>query len=282
MTGAHLRVAALALAWMALMLPATSLAGQGIEPTVENGRTVWTNDTPAEHPVRPVKDPLHPLYYWDEVQKMWLPVKATSEEAMRSAETVAGEVNHYIESQPQVGEEKLRGLAGNNPNYARAAAGRKVSAEDIDRFIHEAALRHKVNPNLVRALVQVESNYNPNAVSRKGAMGLMQLMPATAHAYDVHNPFDARQNVEAGVRHLKGLLDDFGGNVPLTLAAYNAGKGAVERNRGIPPYAETQNYVKRITHLMGTGPLDAHLNNLSRPVLVWRDERGRLIMTNTE
>lgn len=279
MKGHHPRVVLLGLAWMTLLLSAPCLAGQGIQPTVENGRTVWTNDTPTPHKAKAL-----PLYYWDTAEKKWLPVKATSEGALRSARAVAGEVNNYIESQPKLGEEKpsTHGLADNNPNYAKAAAGRKVSSEDIDRFIQEAAARHKVNPNLVRALVQVESNYNPNAVSRKGAMGLMQLMPATAHQYDVNNPFDVRQNVEAGVRHLKGLLDNFGGNVPLSLAAYNAGKGAVERNGGIPPYSETQNYVKRITHLMGAGPLDAHLSNLSQPVLVHRDERGRLFITNTE
>ncbi len=278
----HPRVAAPCLALMALLLPAATLAGQTIQPMVENGRTVWTNDTPTPRPARPVK--AQQLYYWDKAQKKWLPVKASSAEALRSAQAVAGEVNSYIESQPRLGKGKstIRGLAGNDPNYAEAAAGRRVSAEDIDRFIHEAAARHKVDPNLVRSLVQVESNYNPNAVSRKGAMGLMQLMPATAHQYDVNNPFDARQNVEAGVRHLKGLLDNFGGNVPLSLAAYNAGKGAVERNGGIPPYSETQNYVKRITHLMGTGPLDARFSNLSRPVLVHRDERGHLFITNTE
>jgi len=138
-----------------------------------------------------------------------------------------------------------------------------------------------VDPNLVRALVKVESNFNPRAVSHKGAMGLMQLMPATARMYDLRNPFDAKQNVEAGVRHLKGLLENFRGDVSLSLAAYNAGQGAVQRSGGIPPFTETRNYVKRITNLMG-GIHEVHLSSLSMPIHVSRDERGILLITNTD
>ncbi|MBV8207611.1 MAG: lytic transglycosylase domain-containing protein, partial [Acidobacteria bacterium] len=113
--------------------------------------------------------------------------------------------------------------------------------------------RHSVDANLVRAVIKVESNFNPNAVSRKGAMGLMQLMPATARELNVSDPFDPEQNLEAGVRHLKSLLETNSGDVPRTLAAYNAGQGAVARSGGIPPYAETRNYVRQITHLYGSG-----------------------------
>lgn len=106
-----------------------------------------------------------------------------------------------------------------------------------------------VNPLLVRAVIQVESNYQPRARSRKGAMGLMQLMPETARAYQVRKPFDPKANIEAGVRHLKTLIDRWG--VELALAAYNAGEGAVERFQGIPPYRETRSYVSRILSLAG-------------------------------
>ena len=129
------------------------------------------------------------------------------------------------------------------------ARGYRVSAAEIDSAIEQSASKHGVDANLVRALIKVESNFNPNAVSNKGAMGLMQLMPRTARGLSVSNPFDPQQNVDAGVRHLKQLLNNFGGDVRLSLAAYNAGEGAVKRNRGVPRYAETQNYVKRITEL---------------------------------
>src|SRR3954449_924042 len=117
--------------------------------------------------------------------------------------------------------------------------GHQASEEEIDQSIVMAAARHNVDPNLVRAVVKVESNFNSNAVSRKGAMGLMQLMPQTARQLRVRNPFDPEQNVDAGVRHLKQLMESFGGDVKLTLAAYNAGAGAVNRSAGIPHYAET-------------------------------------------
>ena len=199
------------------------------------------------------------FFYWSTVEKRWKPVRRHRLKAMRSARAIAGEVSSYIESHPPLdsGATKVKGkLAAQDPNYSQAAGNRSVSAAEIDRYINEAAARHHVDPNLVRALVKVESNFNPRAVSRKGAMGLMQLMPETARMYDVRNPFDAAQNVDAGVRHLKGLLENFSGDVSLSLAAYNAGQGAVERNRGIPPYTETRNYVKRITTLMGSSGSD--------------------------
>jgi hypothetical protein len=125
--------------------------------------------------------------------------------------------------------------------------------QDIDAAIDAAAARHHVDPSLVRSVVKVESNFNPNAVSRKGAMGLMQLMPSTARSLNVSNPFDPAQNVDAGVRHLRKLLDSYGGNVRLSLAAYNAGSGAVARSAGVPHFRETQDYVRRITNLYHGG-----------------------------
>lgn len=110
---------------------------------------------------------------------------------------------------------------------------------------------HGVDPMLVRALIQVESNYRPRAKSHKGAMGLMQLMPATAREHKVRNPYDPKANIAAGVKHLKGLIDRFDGALDMALAAYNAGEGAVKRFGGIPPYRETRNYVSRILSLAG-------------------------------
>jgi hypothetical protein len=108
---------------------------------------------------------------------------------------------------------------------------------------------HGVDPNLVRALIQVESGFSPRARSRKGAKGLMQLMPSTAREYQVRDPYDPKANIAAGVKHLKSLIDRWG--VELALAAYNAGEGAVKKFNGIPPYRETRNYVSRILALAG-------------------------------
>jgi soluble lytic murein transglycosylase-like protein len=117
---------------------------------------------------------------------------------------------------------------------------------DIIAAMSEA---HGVDPMLVRALIQVESNYRARAKSHKGAMGLMQLMPATAREYQVRNPYDPKANIAAGVKHLKGLIDKWG--VELALAAYNAGEGAVRKFNGIPPYRETRSYVSKILSLAG-------------------------------
>jgi hypothetical protein len=118
-------------------------------------------------------------------------------------------------------------------------------------IIARASEAHGVNPLLVHALIQVESNYKPRARSHKGAMGLMQLMPSTAREYKVRNPYDPKANIEAGIKHLKSLIDRFGGGLELALAAYNAGPAAVQKFKGIPPYRETRNYVSRILSLAG-------------------------------
>ena len=119
-------------------------------------------------------------------------------------------------------------------------------------IIASAAEAHGVDPMLVSALIQVESGYRPSARSRKGAMGLMQLMPSTAREYKVRNPFEPKANIEAGIKHLKTLIDRFGATrLELALAAYNAGPSAVEKFNGIPPYRETRNYVARILSLAG-------------------------------
>jgi hypothetical protein len=117
-------------------------------------------------------------------------------------------------------------------------------------IIAAAAQAHGVDPILVKALIQVESGYRPKARSPRGAVGLMQIMPATAREYNVRNPFDPKANIEAGVKHLKALLDRFGRErTELALAAYNAGPGAVEKFNGVPPYRETRDYVSRILAL---------------------------------
>ena len=146
-----------------------------------------------------------------------------------------------------------------DPSYQRWApsgAGFRVSsrvlAEDrarrkaFDPLIADAAQRNRVDPALVKAVIRAESDFVPFARSPKGALGLMQLMPATARLHNVWSVFEPKDNIEGGVRHLRLLLDQYNGNVRLALAAYNAGDGAVERHGGIPPYPETIEYLERV------------------------------------
>lgn len=130
-------------------------------------------------------------------------------------------------------------------NDDRWLASRHDRRTEYDPIIERHARRYRVDPVLVRAVIQVESNFDPNCVSRKGARGLMQLMPATAKRYGVDKIHDPDQNIRGGVRYLRDLLEMFPGDLPRALAAYNAGENAVIRHGGIPPYEETDTYVKR-------------------------------------
>ena len=121
----------------------------------------------------------------------------------------------------------------------------------VNALVSSIARRHNVEPSLVDSVIRVESNYNPNAVSPKGATGLMQLIPSTAKRFGVSNTFHPAQNIEGGVRYLKYLMQLYGGDERLALAAYNAGEGAVAKYKGIPPYPETQNYVYQVGKKLG-------------------------------
>jgi soluble lytic murein transglycosylase-like protein len=280
----HLQLALMATPVIATFLSLTTPyvqaeAGSGVAAAVitsstdDNGRKVYVNEsfpafttTRSEVPVRRSS-----LAFWSATEHRWKPVPSANIRAARSA---AAEVSHYLGAQPAESEP-----------FTNLVRGPAFSAQDIDAAIDQAASRHNVDPNLVRAVIKVESNFNPNAVSRKGAMGLMQLMPQTARQLNVANPFDPQQNVDAGVRHLKHLMENYGGDVKLTLAAYNAGQGAVARSAGVPHFAETRNYVKRITQLYygGSDPGTRFLQNpMHDPIHVQRDARGVLHISNTE
>lgn len=157
-----------------------------------------------------------------------------------------------------------------------------LDRDDMHQLLQTICWEHGVDPKLVDAMVRVESAYDPNAVSRRGAMGLMQLMPATAKRLGVDDPFDPEKNIRGGVREFSRLLDQYSGNLQFALAAYNAGEGAVSRYRGVPPYAETRNYVSRILTIytgqpyrMGGG------SRAARPVKMVRDRNGTTVITNT-
>jgi hypothetical protein len=136
--------------------------------------------------------------------------------------------------------------------------------------IREISARHGVDPTLVESVIRAESAFNPTAVSRTGARGLMQLMPRTATALGVRDSFNPRENIEGGVRHLRYLLDRYPGNVALAVAAYNAGEGAVDSHRGIPPYVETQQYVQRVLQGGGSGGGTAWAGRSPLPRSVYR------------
>ena len=157
-----------------------------------------------------------------------------------------------------------------------------LDRDGAEKMVREAAERHKVDPALVRAVIETESNWNPTAKSRKGAVGLMQLIPSTAQRFGVNDAFNPRQNVDAGVRYLKTLLERYNGNLDLALAAYNAGEGAVDRAGGVPAYRETRNYVQRVQdayYRPGSGRME---NSYTRASQIHREVEpsGRVVFTN--
>jgi soluble lytic murein transglycosylase-like protein len=157
-----------------------------------------------------------------------------------------------------------------------------ISRDGVEKMVKEAAERHRVDAALVRAVIETESNWNAGAISRKGALGLMQLIPTTAQRFGVSDAFSPQQNVDAGVRYLKTLLERYNGNLDLALAAYNAGEGAVDRAHGIPAFRETRSYIQKVQDAYfrpGSGRIEGLWIN-SRAIRKNIDEAGRVIFTN--
>ncbi len=162
----------------------------------------------------------------------------------------------------------------------------RAARPEIERLIELQARRQRLDPKLVSAVVHVESGFDPAALSRRGAMGLMQLMPATARSLDIDDPYDPEQNLRGGTAYLRRMLDRFGGNLELALASYNAGPQAVERHRGLPPYTETHAYVDRVLRLFrGQGMVTEARFDIGvargRPTFLSRDASGRLVMSTS-
>jgi len=146
---------------------------------------------------------------------------------------------------------RFRGSPHRFQHLVTTAAERSLRA-GAEKAITSAAARYGIDPSVLEALAEVESGFRPNALSPSGAMGIMQLMPATAHALGVTDPMDPDKNIDAGARYLREQLDRFGGDLALALAAYNAGPGAVARYGGVPPYRETQRFVSRVLQRLGS------------------------------
>jgi soluble lytic murein transglycosylase-like protein len=194
----------------------------------------------------------------------------------------------------EIGANGRKVIINENPvQRSRRLAGRLVPVPDSD--LEPMIARHSGNqnldPKLVKAVIQVESGYNSRARSNKGALGLMQLMPDTASLLNVRNPFDPEENLRGGTRYLRQLLDRFAGRVELALAGYNAGPGAVEKHKGVPPYAETRDYVRQVMALYrGPGEVDFTTTAASRSGLlpgnrrkphVVRGPNNRLLLTTS-
>ena len=160
------------------------------------------------------------------------------------------------------------------------------SADTVGRYdpiVRSMAARYGVSTRLVHAVISTESAYNPGAISAKGARGLMQLMPETAKRYGVHDALDATENIRAGVAHLRDLLDDFGGDTRLAVAAYNAGQKAVEKYSGVPPFSETREYVKRVMEKLGARKglvREAGGGGPRSPVKLIQDSSGNILLAN--
>jgi hypothetical protein len=156
-----------------------------------------------------------------------------------------------LEDNPELSTSRINQMVGSNAENKELLEllYKNIQSKgntDVNKTIEEAAQTYGVDKSLIKAVIQQESEYNKTAVSNKGAMGLMQLMPQTAEMLGVDNPFDARQNIFGGTRYLKMLMNKYHNDLNLSLAAYNAGPGAVDQYGDVPPYDETQNYVKKV------------------------------------
>ena len=168
-----------------------------------------------------------------------------------------------------------------NIDISLSASGSYTIPLNYKEKIQDLTQKHQVREDLVIAVAKAESSFNPFAVSRKGAVGIMQLMKDTARQYGVINRFNAHENIEAGVKHLKYLYEKFGGDIPLTLAAYNAGEEAVSKYNGVPPFPETRNYIRRVMSLMGMSYALSSPGHARTKIFKYTTPAGTTIITDS-
>jgi soluble lytic murein transglycosylase-like protein len=211
---------------------------------------------------------------------------------LAAASPVRAQIASYVDEHGKlvyINEDSLSHRSGSTINHSSPASGEAIElvapSDRLDKIVREAAERHKVDPALVKAVISTESGWNPAAISRKGAVGLMQLVPGTAQRFGVGNPFDPAQNVEAGTTYLKSLLDRYNGDLKKSLAAYNAGERTVDRSGGVPPIWETQRYVQKVTSAYfrpnsGRDQSFGFQLQPKNPVRQEIDQSGRVVFTN--
>ena len=190
-----------------------------------------------------------------------------------------GNLVYTFQGSPSIRSGSKSGASQGSRSDSRTAPPMK-----LERIVDEAAERHNLDPALVNAVITTESGWNPQAVSDKGAMGLMQLIPGTAERFGVENPFDPAQNIDGGTAYLKTLLDRYNGDLTLSLAAYNAGEHAVDRNGGVPPFWETRRYVRKVKDAYfrpgsGRNPQSVWAP-AKRPIRKAVDGGGQVVYTN--
>jgi soluble lytic murein transglycosylase-like protein len=190
-------------------------------------------------------------------------------------------VNEGPPPAPVVNPSEKAEAPASSPSQGSNGSARLTTPQELERLVVQTAEKHRVDPRLVRAVISAESNWNSTAVSAKGALGLMQLIPGTAQQLGVSDAFDPAQNVDAGVRYLAMMLDRYNGDIHRALAAYNAGPGAVDRFGGIPHFRETRDYVRKVTtaYLRGTGGYPAGVE-VPRQIYRSVDPEGRVVFTN--